>query len=84
MSSKRRSKYQLVLKNDDKNSFQHVITCLMEICNHNYYQAGQCANIVHHNGQCCVYVGRKDEVEEVYELMQAEGLKLELVKHTSR
>lgn len=82
MSSKRRSKYQLVLKNDDKNSFQHVITCLMEICNHNYYQAGQCANIVHHNGQCCVYVGRKDEVEEVYELMQAEGLKLELVKHT--
>jgi len=84
MSSKRRSKYQLVLKNDDKNSFQHVITCLMEICNHNYYQAGQCANIVHNNGQCCVYVGWKDEVEEVYELMQAEGLKLELVKHTSR
>ena len=81
MSSKRRSKYQLVLKNDDKNSFQHVITCLMEICNHNYYQAGQCANIVHNNGQCCVYVGWKDEVEEVYELMQAEGLKLELVKH---
>jgi ATP-dependent Clp protease adaptor protein ClpS len=84
MSSKRRSKYQLVLKNDDKNSFQHVITCLMEICNHNYYQAGQCANIVHTNGQCCVYVGWKDEVEEVYELMQAEGLKLELVKHTGR
>jgi ATP-dependent Clp protease adaptor protein ClpS len=84
MSSKRRSKYQLVLKNDDKNSFQHVITCLMEICNHNYYQAGQCANIVHNNGQCCVYVGWKDEVEEVYELMQAEGLKLELVKHTYR
>lgn len=84
MSSKRRSKYQLVLKNDDKNSFQHVITCLMEICNHNYYQAGQCANIVHHNGQCCVYVGWKDEVEEVYELMQAEGLKLELVKHKGR
>ena len=84
MSSKKRSKYQLVLKNDDKNSFQHVITCLMEICNHNYYQAGQCANIVHHNGQCCVYVGWKDEVEEVYELMQAEGLKLELVKHTDR
>lgn len=84
MNSKRRSKYQLVLKNDDKNSFQHVITCLMEICNHNYYQAGQCANIVHNNGQCCVYVGWKDEVEEVYELMQAEGLKLELVKHTGR
>ena len=80
MSSKRRSKYQLVLKNDDKNSFQHVITCLMEICNHNYYQAGQCANIVHTNGQCCVYVGWKDEVEEVYELMQAAGLKLEIVK----
>jgi len=56
----------------------------MEICNHNYYQAGQCAYLVHHNGQCCVYVGWKDEVEEVYELMQAEGLKLELVKHTGR
>ena len=84
MSSKRRSKYQLVLKNDDKNSFQHVITCLMEICNHNYYQAGQCANMVHNNGQCCVYIGWKDEVEEIYEFLRAEGLKLELVKNKGR
>jgi ATP-dependent Clp protease adapter protein ClpS len=44
MKSRKNIKYNVVLKNDDRNSFEHVITCLMEICNHNYYQAGQCAH----------------------------------------
>jgi|TARA_R110000822_G_scaffold83319_6_gene196412 ATP-dependent Clp protease adaptor protein ClpS len=84
MSSKRRSKYQLVLKNDDKNSFQHVIHCLMEICTHNYYQAGQCASIVHQKGECVVYEAWDSEAKEIYDLLQAEGLNLELVKHTGQ
>jgi len=84
MSSKRRSKYQLILKNDNKNSFQHVIQCLVEICNHNYYQAGQCAHIVHNNGRCCIYIGWKDKVEEIYDILHAEGLNLELLKHVGR
>jgi len=84
MSSNKRSKYQLILKNDDNNTFEHVIHTLMEICNHNYYQAGQCATIVHTNNRCCIHIGWKEEVEELYELLQAEGLELELVKHKSR
>lgn len=80
MSSKKRSKYEIILKNDDENSFEHVIHVLMEICNHNYYQAIQCANIVHNNGRCCIYFSAdKDEVEEVYELLMQDGLNLELV-----
>ena len=84
MSSKKRSKYQLILKDDDINTFEHVIYCLIEYCNHNYYQAGQCATIVHSTGTCCIQIGWKDHVEELYDILTAEGLELELVKHTGR
>ena len=81
MSSKKRSKYEIILKNDDENSFEHVIHVLMEICNHNYYQAIQCANIVHNSGRCCICLGWKEEVDEIYDLLMSEGLNLELVTH---
>jgi len=80
MKSRKNIKYNVVLKNDDRNSFEHVITCLMEICNHNYYQAGQCAHLVHHKGDCIVYEAVESEAKEVYELLRAEGLNIELVK----
>lgn len=85
MNSKRKSKfYKITLKNDNENSFQHVITCLMEICNHNYYQAGQCATIVHNVGECDIYVAPKEEAEEVSELLREEGLNIELLKHSKK
>ena len=47
----------LLLFNDDVNSFDHVITCLMKICQHDMVQAEQCAWIVHTNGKCLVMAG---------------------------
>ena len=52
----------------------------MEICNHNYYQAGQCAHLVHHKGDCVVYEAVENEAKEIYELLRAEGLNIELVR----
>ena len=46
--------YRLDLHNDDFNSFDWVITCLMKICKHEHEQATQCAHIVHFNGVCDV------------------------------
>jgi len=53
----------LILFNDDVNSFDHVISCLMKICEHEMVQAEQCAWIVHTNGKCLVKTGTLDEVQ---------------------
>ena len=52
----------LILYNDDHNSFNHVINCLTEYCDHKLSQAEQCALIVHHNGKCTV---KKDYYEKL-------------------
>ena len=49
--------YKLILGNDDYNTFDWVITCLMKVCNHDYIQAEQSAYIVHHNNKCDVKYG---------------------------
>lgn len=57
----------IILYNDDVNSFDHVIECLMQYCGHAYEQAGQCASIVHHNGKCDVKHGSYEELRPIYE-----------------
>ncbi len=49
--------HQLILFNDDVNTFDHVIECLMSVCEHSEIQAEQCATIVHYNGKCVVKEG---------------------------
>ena len=41
----------LVLYNDDFNTFEHVIESLIDVCHHTPEQAEQCALIVHHKGR---------------------------------
>ena len=41
----------LVLYNDDFNTFDHVIESLIDVCHHTPEQAEQCALIVHHTGR---------------------------------
>ena len=44
----------LILYNDDENTFDFVIEALVEICKHDVIQAEQCTFIIHYNGQCTV------------------------------
>ncbi len=44
----------LVLHNDDVNTFDFVINCLIEICGHDTVQAEQCTYLVHYKGRCDV------------------------------
>ena len=66
--------YRLDLHNDDFNSFDWVITCLMKICKHEYEQVNQCAFIVHHNGVCDVKYGDYDTISEMKSKLQNAGL----------
>ena len=66
--------YRLLLHNDDNNSFQWVIECLMKVCEHEYTQAEQCAQIVHNNGVCDVKYGDLETITEMKEKLQGAGL----------
>lgn len=61
--------YQLIVYNDDVNTFTWVILTLIEVCKHAAHQAEQCAYIVHYKGSCTVKEGEfrflkpmKDEI----------------------
>ncbi|MES2799290.1 MAG: ATP-dependent Clp protease adaptor ClpS [Bacteroidota bacterium] len=47
----------LVVYNDDFNTFDHVINSLIKVCGHDTLQAEQCTMIIHYNGKCQVKVG---------------------------
>ena len=48
---------QLVIYNDDVNTFDHVINSLVKVCKHEVIQAEQCTWIIHYNGKCAVKEG---------------------------
>lgn len=66
--------YRLVLHNDDYNTFDWVITCLMKICKHEFEQASQCAHIVHFKGKCDVKYGDIETISEMKTKLQNAGL----------
>ncbi|MFM7017579.1 ATP-dependent Clp protease adaptor ClpS [Flavobacterium sp.] len=55
--------HEIVLYNDDVNTFDHVINCLVRICKHTSEQAEQCAIIVHYTGKCAVKTGSIEELK---------------------
>ena len=64
----------IVLYNDDVNTFDHVIECLIRYCKHSLNQAEQCATIVHYNGKCAVKNGSYDELKPICEALLENGL----------
>jgi ATP-dependent Clp protease adaptor protein ClpS len=47
----------LVVFNDDVNTFDHVIDTLIRVCKHTAEQAEQCTIIIHYKGKCAVKQG---------------------------
>ena len=69
---------QIVLFNDEVNTFDHVIETLVYVCEHSPIQAEQCALIVHYNGKCTVKSGSyEDLVPKCSKLLDA-GLSAEI------
>ncbi|WP_412561435.1 ATP-dependent Clp protease adaptor ClpS [Winogradskyella sp. MIT101101] len=70
---------EIVLFNDDVNTFDHVIDTLIYACDHVPEQAEQCAIIVHYKGKCTVKTGSYDDLKpRCSKLLQA-GLSAEIV-----
>lgn len=64
----------IILYNDEVNTFDHVIKCLMHYCKHSPEQAEQCAWITHFNGKCEVKRGSLVELKATCEALQDKGL----------
>jgi ATP-dependent Clp protease adaptor protein ClpS len=68
----------LILFNDNVNSFDFVIDTLMEICDHELEQAEQCAMIAHYKGKCAVKSGPFDELKPKNDEMSRRGLTVDI------
>ena len=71
-------KHQIILYNDDVNTFQHVIETLVKVCKHTYQQAEQCAYIVHFSGKCVVKTGSLEELVPICSALLDAGLSAEI------
>lgn len=52
----------LVVYNDEVNTFDHVITTLVKVCSHTAEQAEQCTLLIHYKGKCSVKKGSFTEL----------------------
>jgi ATP-dependent Clp protease adaptor protein ClpS len=64
----------LVVYNDDFNTFDHVIATLIKVCKHTAEQAEQCTWIVHYRGKCSVKKGAYTELKPMKEAICEEGI----------
>ena len=71
--------HEIILFNDDVNTFEHVIESLVDVCNHSSVQAEQCAYLVHFKGKCAVKSGEYDELKPRCTRLLNLGLSAEIV-----
>lgn len=70
---------EIILFNDDVNTFDHVIDTLIDVCDHSAEQAEQCAIIVHYKGKCTVKTGDYDDLKPRCTMLLQAGLSAEIV-----
>ncbi len=68
------SSYQLIVWNDEVNTFDHVIDTLIKVCKHTKMQAEQCTMLIHYKGKCSVKHGSFNEMRKMAEAIIDEGI----------
>lgn len=75
--------FSLIVWNDDVNTFEWVITSLMEVCGHTEEQAEQCALIIHYNGKYAVKEGEYEDLKPMCEALLDRGISATIVETVS-
>ena len=78
-SSENSEIHEIILYNDDINTFDHVIDCLISICDHTPLQAEQCTLIVHYKGKCSVKSGTLFDLKPRLKKLTAADLTAEII-----
>ncbi|MCO5240006.1 MAG: ATP-dependent Clp protease adaptor ClpS [Chitinophagaceae bacterium] len=66
--------YQLIVWNDEVNTFEWVIETLEKVCGHTHEQAEQCAYIIHFKGKYAVKHGDYDELKPQCDAITERGI----------
>ena len=70
---------EIIVYNDDVNTFDHVIDTLVRVCGHTPIQAEQCSLIVHYKGKCTVKTGEYDKLKVQCTRLLEAGLSAEII-----
>lgn len=73
------SQHEIVLYNDDVNTFDFVIDSLIDVCEHTLEQAEQCTILVHYKGKCTVKTGEFKDLKSRCSKLLSLGLSAEIV-----
>jgi ATP-dependent Clp protease adaptor protein ClpS len=69
----------LIVFNDDVNTFDHVINTLIKICKHTQEQAEQCTMLIHYKGKCTVKNGSFDFLKPMRDAICEAGIDARIV-----
>ncbi len=72
-------KHDLMVYNDDFNTFDHVIETLIRVCKHEVTQAEQCTYLIHYKGKCSVKKGSYEKLKPMREGITDAGIKAAIV-----
>ncbi|GAB3545147.1 ATP-dependent Clp protease adaptor ClpS [Spirosoma fluminis] len=71
--------HNLVVFNDDVNTFEHVIETLIDVCKHTPEQAEQCTLLIHYKGKCTVKNGSWEELVPMRNEICRRGISAEVL-----
>ena len=69
---------QIIVYNDDFNTFDHVIESLIKVCKHDPIQAEQCTFLIHYKGKCSVKKGSYEALEPMCTALLERGITAEI------
>lgn len=65
---------QLIVWNDEVNTFDWVIETLIDVCGHSYEQAEQCSYIIHYKGKYAVKDGMYEDLKPMCDAILDRGI----------
>lgn len=68
------NKAEVIVFNDDYNTFDWVIQCFMEICKHAFDQSEQLALLIHLKGKASVKSGSMEQLKPIKDALVERGL----------
>ncbi|WP_186757588.1 ATP-dependent Clp protease adaptor ClpS [Echinicola salinicaeni] len=71
--------HDLVVFNDDVNTFEHVTKVLIKVCKHSQEQAEQCTMIIHYKGKCAVKKGSRNQLKPMCQSILDAGIQAAIV-----
>ncbi len=76
--------YNLIVWNDDINTFEWVIETLIKVCHHSHEQAEQCAYIIHFQGKYAVKQGDYETLKPMREAIVERGINATIEQEIER